>query len=271
MKTENLALWTVTPGTTESVVPYLVHYMPDEAKTTAAVLIIPGSGYFHLPSNPVQEGARVAEYLCREGMHVFVLIYRVAPDAYPDPLLDGRRAMRYIRYHAAKLGIDKGRICTLGYSAGGHLASTLTGYRAPLAGEGADEIDREAYAPDLQALCYPVISLDCSKPYTHKGSAQYLLLDRYDELYASLCMDTAAEGTLPPTFLYHNFDDASVGVENSLLYAARLKALGASVEMHIYPHGGHGIGLPNVPRHDLDHDKAWIGLYVAWLRYNAFL
>ena len=272
MTTERLYLWDKTPGTTESLTPYLDRYIPDTVRTTAAVLIIPGSGYFHLPSNPVQEGERVARWLCERGIPSFVLVYRVHPDRYPDPLLDGRRAMRYLRYHADALGIDRDRICTVGYSAGGHLAATLTGYRAPLAGEDAsDPIDREDYRPNLQALCYPVISLDVSRPFAHRGSAKYLLADRYEELYEALCMERTDATDIPPTFLYHNFDDTAVGVENSLYYAAHLKTLGTPVELHICPDGGHGIGLPNVSRHDLDHDAMWIELFAAWLRYYEFL
>ena len=133
-------LWDSAPARGDYA-PYILHYKPETAKTKASVLLIPGSGYCINPARPVQEGDRVARYLCERGIPVFVLIYRVFPEAgFPAPLLDGRRAMRLVRYKAEEFDIDPTRIATLSYSAGGHLAASLVGYHAPLDGEGADEI-----------------------------------------------------------------------------------------------------------------------------------
>jgi len=246
MRTETIALWEVTPGTTESVVPYLVHYTPDEAKTTAAVLIIPGSGYFHLPSNPVQEGARVAEYLCREGMHVFVLIYRVAPDAYPDPLLDGRRAMRYIRYHAAKLGIDTARIGIGGDSAGSTLAV------------GVCRMAQERRHPvrfAFQMLPYPYLdarnnSASC-KQYTDTPmwnsslSSRIAPMTRADRSRPDYVWYSPVEAEcfagLPPAYIETaEFDCLH---DDGILYAEQLRAAGIAVTLNETRGTMHGFDI----------------------------
>ena len=248
--------------------PYILAYKPKKAKTEATVLIIPGSAYCIDPSRPVQEGDRVARYLCDQGIAAFVLIYRVfATEGFPSPLLDGRRAMRLLRYKAKEFGIDPEKIVTLGYSAGGHLAASLVGYHEPMGGEGVDEIDREDYRPNYQALCYPVISLDKEKAYTNAGSSNALLGEKYAVLTDTLSFEKSQSAPVPPTFIFHNFDDTCVGVENSLLYAARLRSLGAEVEMHIYPHGGHGIGIPIDDKKSSLHNRDWIGQFIRWLGY----
>ena len=260
-------LWDSAPARGDYA-PYILHYKPETAKTKASVLLIPGSGYCINPARPVQEGDRVARYLCERGIPVFVLIYRVFPEAgFPAPLLDGRRAMRLVRYKAEEFDIDPTRIATLSYSAGGHLAASLVGYHAPLDGEGADEIDKLDYRPNYQALCYPVISLDTSKDYTHKGSAKALLGEEYKALERALSYDASQAEMAPPTFIFHNFDDTCVSVENTLFYAARLKALGTEVEMHIYPHGGHGIGIPIDDKPSSLHNRDWIEQFIRWLGY----
>ena len=251
--------------------PYILHYKPENVTTDSTVFLVPGSGYRANPAIPVQEGERVAEYLCEQGIQVFVLIYRVGEDCYPSPLLDGRRGMRWLRYHAAEFGVAKDKIISLGYSAGGHLCASLVSFHKPMSGEGIDEIDEENYIPNYQALCYPVISFDTTKKYTHKGSVVSLLGSENAELVPDMCFERTAEAPVPPTFLFHNFDDASVGVENTLLYACKLRELGTQVEMHIYPHGGHGVGLAIDDKPSSLHNKDWLPRFVQWLRYNNLL
>ncbi len=260
-------LWESAPDKGDYA-PYIMHYKPDTKKTDAAIFLIPGSAYCVNPSRPVQEGDRVARHLADWGIGVFVLIYRVFPtEGFPCPLLDGRRGMRILRHRAKEFGINANRIVSLGYSAGGHLAASLIGFQAPLEGEGVDEIDTADHRPNYQALCYPVISLDKQYSYTNKGSATALLGEKYAHLTKILSFDESQTDKAPPTFIFHNFDDTCVGIENSLLYAARLRALGTDVEMHIYPHGNHGIGISLEQTPAMLHNQDWILQFKRWLSY----
>ena len=252
--------------------PYILHYQPDEVKTDAAVYLVPGSGYVNNPAIPTQEGDNVARYLAEQGITVFVCIYRVGKDGcYPRPILDGRRGMRWVRYNAERFGIAPNKIISLGYSAGGHLCASLVSFRDKIEGEGVDAIDELDYLPDYQALCYPVISFDTDKKYTHKGSVWHLLGEEYKGLIPAMCFETTAVAPVPPTFLFHNFDDASVGVENSLLYATRLRELGVPVEMHVYPHGGHGVGINRDDSAANRHNGDWVVRFATWIKYNGLL
>lgn len=262
-------LWENVPGQ-GPYTPYMLYYEPKERRSDGVILLIPGSGYRMAPLAK-QEGERVSEYLCERGMTVFMLVYRAFPGGcYPLPLLDGRRAVRWIRHHCEEFGLCSSKIVTVGYSAGGHLNVSLTGYHEPLEGEGVDDIDKEDYRPNLQALCYPVISFDLSKDYTHTGSVEGLLGDELTNLAPILSFEQSLDTPAPPTFLFHNFDDASVGVQNSLLYACRLRELGSPVELHVYPDGGHGVGLAIDDKPSSRHNCDWISRFINWLEYNGF-
>lgn len=262
-------MWENIPSTNNSDT-YLMQYEPDEKITGSTILIIPGSGYQCNPANAVQEGDRVAKYLCEKGIPVFMLEYRIAPDFFPLPILDGRRAMRYIRYYADKFGIDKNKIATIGYSAGGHLAASLVSFNDKIDFEDIDEIDNESYTPNFQVLSYPVISLDKDMPYTHQGSADHLLGERYEELKDKLSFEKVKIEKPIPTFLWHNFDDSCVDVSNTLLYAQNMKDSGGEVEIHIFPHGNHGVGLADWNTKESNHFNQWTELMIKWLRYVEF-
>ncbi len=186
------------------------------------------------------------------------------------PILDGRRAMRYIRYYSEKFGIDKNKIVTIGYSAGGHLAASLVSYTEKLDFENLDEIDNESYTPNFQVLCYPVISLDKDMPYTHTGSSENLLNQKYEMLKDKLSFEKVKIENPPPTFMWHNFDDSCVDVANTLLYAKNMRECGGEVEVHIFPHGNHGVGLADWDTKESNHFNQWIELMITWLRYVEF-
>ena len=270
MNVTRYSLWENVPCTTNNYEPWIEHYAPKNKITNSALIIIPGSGYISDPDRPKQEGERVAKYFCDKGINVFVLRYRVFPDVFPCPILDGRRAVRYVRYYSEKFGINKEKVAVMGYSAGGHLTASLFTYHDKTEYEGIDEIDNESYIPDYQILCYPVISLDKDNYFTHQGSADNLLSLRYDQLKDSLSHEKSLVKVEAPTFIWHNFDDELVGVENSLLYAKKLSKDGTSVEMHIFPDGGHGKGLPVDDTKDLNHIKIWTELLDNWLKYKDF-
>lgn len=148
----------------------LEYYQAEDKRSDVAVLIFPGGGYV---GHTAHEGQGYAEMFNSWGISAFVLNYRVTPDYFPKPLLDARRAIRFIRANAEKFGVDKRKILVIGSSAGGHLAALLSTYTQPIAGESNDFIDRESYMPNAQILCYPVISSD--EDFGHIPSYQNLL------------------------------------------------------------------------------------------------
>lgn len=257
--TETVLLWENTPGMCREV-PVLDIYIPVSQTSDIAVVILPGGGYCGRADH---EGAGYADFLNRHGIAAFVCQYRVEPHRFPLPLLDARRAIRYVRHHSGKFGIDPHKVYLMGSSAGGHLTAMTSTYRGAVEHEDLDEIDRQSALPDGQILCYPVISLwDLS--VTHVGSAMSLLAEDYEALCRDVSPDLAADAQTPKAFIWHTFDDSGVDVRNSLNYAARLRQVSVPVEMHLYPHGPHGLGLaPGDP-----HVADWSARLIAWLKYN---
>jgi len=165
-------LWSgETPGidTAEpSFQPTIAPYMVESVAPTGCVIVCPGGGYGHRAAH---EGEPIAQALNQRGIAACVCDYRIAPYRYPYPLLDAQRAIRWVRAHAAALGVNPGAVAILGFSAGGHLAATAgTHYDAGRA--DGDEIDRQSCRPDAMVLCYPVISFG---EFAHKGSMANLL------------------------------------------------------------------------------------------------
>ncbi len=270
MKVTRYSLWDNIPGTA-NYEPWIEHYAPDEVKCDSALIIIPGSAYCMDPAKPKQEGERVARYFCDMGINVFCLRYRVKPDYFPLPILDGRRTVRFVRYNSEKFGIDKHKVAALGYSSGGHLTASLFTYTDKIDFEDTDDIDKEDFIPDYQVLCYPVIGLDRDDYYIHRSSPANLLGDNYDKYKDALSLEKSGVEKVAPTFIWHNFDDECVSVVNSLKYAENLRRKGTSVEMHLFPDGGHGIGLPEENDKVLCHDKQWITLLTTWFKYQGFI
>jgi acetyl esterase/lipase len=199
-----------------------------------AVLVLPGGGYARQADH---EAEPVAEWLAAEGIHAFVLRYRVAPDRHPAPLEDAKEAMLHIRSGGHGLAVDPDRVGVLGFSAGGHLAATLSTAVAT----GSPRLDVPGAVPDLTVLCYPVVS--CTEA-VHQGSVDNLLGDApSSDLLAALSADRQVTADTPPAFLWHTADDAAVPVSHSLRYAGALLEAGVPAELHIFPHGRHGLGL----------------------------
>lgn len=258
MLTKTVNLWENTPGLCEEI-PTLEIHIPARKYTKAAVVILPGGGYRERASH---EGAGYADFFNAYGITAFVCQYRVAPHRFPLPLLDARRAMRYVRAHSEELGIDKDNIYIMGSSAGGHLAALTSTYHKPIDFEGMDEIDTQDYRPNGQILCYPVISL-LDEKIAHYGSGEKFLGDQLQALGDSLSPHLIADETTPKAFIWHTFDDGSVNVINTLEYAKRLRQVGVNAEVHIYPYGNHGLGLaPDMPyvRNWSQHLLQWLGL-----------
>lgn len=244
----------------EHETPTMTHYIPTEKKSDWSVVIFPGGGYQH---RAVHEGKGYAEFLNAHGVHAFVAEYRVTPSCFPDPLADARRAVRMVRHFAEEWGVCADKIAVMGSSAGGHLAALVSNYTQPLENEVHDAIDEEAYRPNAQILCYPVISL--LSDFGHVGSGKNLLGERYEELGGALSVQNLVTPQTPPAFVWHTFADGCVPVTNSLEYVKALKAASVSAELHVFPMGGHGLGLADQDP-ETAHVAQWSGLLLNWLK-----
>jgi len=246
-------------------VPSIAVYLPSKRLATGqAVVICPGGGYQILAYD--LEGTDIARYLNSLGVAAVVLKYRLpvscgCSEPWHAPLDDARRAMRIVRHTAGTWNIDAGKIGIMGFSAGGHLASTL-GTQFDRGNQAAqDPVERESCRPDFMVLMYPVISfVDAA---THAGSREALMGKSPEAaLVASFSSELQVRPDTPPTFLVHASDDQTVPVRNSLLMYDALHGKGIPVEMHILTEGGHGfgLGLGN------PHVNSWTENLRLWLR-----
>ena len=203
-------------------------------------MICPGGGYGLLAWE--KEGTKLAQWLNGLGVTAVVLKYRLPKDGnkHPAPMLDAQRAMRMVRAHAKDFNLDPTRIGIMGFSAGGHLASTVaTHYDSGK--ETGDAIDKQSCRPDFQILIYPVISSD--KKIRH-GCINNLLGKNADQkLREEFSNELQVTKDSPPAFLVHANDDKGVNPENSVRYYLALRKNKVPAEMHIYEKGGHGFGM----------------------------
>jgi acetyl esterase/lipase len=242
--------------------PTLTAYIVPKNKTTGvAVVICPGGGYSGLAIS--YEGHEIAEWFNQFGVSAFVLKYRLPFDSIMEdksigPLQDAQEAIRIVRRNALKWGINPSKIGVIGFSAGGHLAATLsTHYHEkvyPLT-------DSTSARPDFSILIYPVITLDSS--YTDKGTRQRLIgKSPTAQQVRRFSNELQVNSATPPAFLVHSFDDRIVPVQNSVNYFLALKAANVPAEMHIFPKGGHGYGLAQ----KRGNESAWPVLLQTWLK-----
>ncbi len=229
-------------GETDADRPAVRIYLPTQVKPVGtAVVICPGGGYGHLALD--HEGRQIAEWLNARGVAAFVLRYRLGPKYHhPIEMEDAQRAMRFVRSKAGEFHVAEDRIGIWGFSAGGHLASTVgTHFDGGNAG-AADPVDRVSCRPGFMILAYPVITM--MTEYTHKGSRTNLLGPNPDpSLVEYLSNERQVTPQTPPTFLFHTDTDKTVPVENSVLFFLALRKAGVPAEMHIYERGDHGVGL----------------------------
>lgn len=235
-------------------VPEITEY---PANSKGAVVVFAGGAYSHRAEH---EGPVIGEWLQSIGVTAFVVDYRIAPDyKHPAMICDAQRAVRYARSRANELGFNK--VAVMGFSAGGHLAGSVSVHYDKRFYEPYDDIDKESARPDGSILCYPVIDMF---EYRHDGSRQNLIGERslladkeLMALYKHITTDT------PPAFLWHTSSDQAVPVENTLLYADALAKVCVPFEVHIYPYGSHGLGLapsePHVAQWKVSLDN-WLSL-----------
>lgn len=246
--------------------PAVTAYMPPNTTgPMAAIIIAPGGSYSRL--SMTNEGRVPANYLNALGVAAFVLRYRLGPQYHhPIELGDAQRAIRLVRSRAAEWHIAPDRIGMMGFSAGGHLASSAATHADSGAPDASDPIDRVSSRPDFVVLAYPVISF--VEPWTHQGSKTNLLGDHPDPALArSLSSETQVTASTPPAFIYHTTADTVVPVENAVAYFLALRRAGVPAEMHVFRNGPHGTGLAQ-------QDAAlaeWPRLLAHWLHVSGFV
>ncbi len=220
-----------------TITPY---FAPKDKATGVAIIVCPGGGYVKL--SDVKEGSAVAEFLNSIGVTAFVLKYRLGPKYnQPNQLLDASRAIRMVRSRANEWNLDVNRIGILGFSAGGHLASTLATKFDSGNPTSTEEIEKLSSRPDLQILIYPVITMG---EFTHKGSKLNLLGEKpSDELVKKYSNELQVTKETPPAFIVHSVADTGVPFENSLQYVQALRKNNVPLEFHLYEKGAHGFGL----------------------------
>ncbi|WP_458072102.1 alpha/beta hydrolase [Rhodanobacter sp. BL-MT-08] len=257
-------------------IPYLKRYAPASAKAARlpAILIIPGGGYDRL--SDAKEQAPVAEYFASHLRVVaFVLYYRLVQRdgtyRYPVPMWDGRRALNFIRHNALALGVDPGRIGVFGFSAGGHLASTLalhpdSDFDLP----AHDAVDAAHAAPAFLGLGYPVISMLPSQ-YASPSSLKHLLYGYDGRLLQQLEFGLSGQHHvargMAPVFLFDSEDDQRVSAQNSIAFADALSAHRVPAEVHLFKQGVHGSGLSE----GIAGEDQWPRLFQSWLQRIGFL
>lgn len=252
-------------GTTDEDTPTLTPYLLPAARNTGtAVVVCPGGGYLHLAMD--HEGDQVARWLNSIGVQSFVLKYRLGPRYHhPIELGDAQRAIRTVRSKAAQYLVQPDRIGIMGFSAGGHLASTAGTHFDSGNPSAADPIDRAGSRPDFLVLGYPVISFTS---FPHRGSMHALLGDNPDpKLVELLSNELQVTAQTPPTFLFHTSADATVPVENSVMFYMALHKAGVPAEMHIYEEGPHGVGLAPTD----EALSSWPERLANWMRVRGLL
>lgn len=240
-------------------VPTLTVYLPPTGKATgSAMIVFPGGGYSHLSP---REGLPAVRWLAANGITAFILKYRLGTKyQHPAEMHDAHRAIRYVRANAAAWGLDPKRIGILGFSAGGHLASTAaTRFDAGNAAS-ADPVERVSSRPDLQILLYPVISFT-DEPIVHKGSRRQLVgATPTTAVLEFLSNDRHVSADTPPAFIVHSTADRAVPPGNSDAYVAGLTKHNVPFVYLRAPIGGHGFGITD----------DWSSAAMAWLRIQKF-
>jgi acetyl esterase/lipase len=231
--------------------------LPEAAKSTgAAVVICPGGGY--IAEAVFHEGYMFADWLNSMGIAGIILKYRLPNGHTEIPLTDAKQAMRIVRAHAAEWHIDPGKVAIAGFSAGGHLASTLGTHFDAGDAASSDPLLKLSTRPDLMILFYPVITM---KEFTHGGSRKNLLGDNPStELITLYSNELNIKDNTPPTILLLSDDDKTVPPANSIQFYEGLKAKKIPASMYIFPEGGHGWGM----RTDITFLQQWQSLLQSW-------
>lgn len=237
-----------------------LHFLPAKTDESAGCVIICAGGSYRIRAD--HEAYPYAQMFNEAGIHAAVLDYRVAPYTYPAQLYDINRAVRYVRYHAAEWGIKPDKIAVCGSSAGGHLC-IMGSEHFDYGMDGGDEIDAVSCRPDAAILCYAVATLN-----EHTDRDSLYNISRNDPvLMEKLTGEKNVPDDCPPMFFWHTIGDGAVPVTDALVMSTALKEKDIPFETHIFPEGGHGMGLAT---DRAPHTSQWGRLCVTWLKHLDF-
>jgi acetyl esterase/lipase len=264
-----LALRTGTAAT-DGDVPKLFTYPTSGSGPHAAVIVMPGGGYTHLVMD--KEGSVEAKWLAAHGITAFVLEYRLSPAyRYPAPILDGSRAVRYVRAHAAELGVNPAQIGVWGFSAGAHLAAYLSAIHTAGDAKAKDPVDRVSDRPDFAVISYGRMDLSLAIPRPTPTTAAPGMEIVLSAPTTNLDVVSAVNPDTSPTFLYSTTGDQTVDSRNSTAYYDALKRAGVPAELHVFQLGPHGTGFAqNVPDSEREL-RIWPTLLANWMQQNGWM
>jgi acetyl esterase/lipase len=229
-----------------------------------AIIIAPGGGYGFV--SYAREGIQYANWLSTLGVTSFILKYRLAEFGHPAPLQDVLRAVRIVRSRAAEFGVDPARIGVMGSSAGGHLAASAGTLFEHSDGRTGAPLDATSARPDFLILMYPVITMD--DPHAHAGSRKNLLgASPSPELLHLASLEKQVSSATPPTLLIHTQEDATVPVENAILFYQALTRAKVPAEMYLFERGTHGMGM----KAGFGTASDWPARAAEWLRGRGLL
>ena len=245
--------------------PTLTVYLPAKLQNTGvAVVICPGGGYGIEAMD--HEGYDVAEFLQSHGIVGIVLKYRLPYGHSELPLQDAQQAIRMVRFHAEEWGIDPSKVGIAGFSAGGHLASTLSTHFDSGKKESENAIDKLSCRPDFSILLYPVVTF--KEEWGHMGSRENLIGKTNDwKIIEPFCNELQVTKQTPPAFIALADDDTAVKPRNSIEYYLALKREGISAELHIFKEGGHGFGMHKTGK---AHDQ-WPLMVIEWMKAMKYI
>lgn len=250
------------------LVTYLLDNSPEinPSRVRPVIVICPGGGYAMTSD---REAEAMAVKFIAMGYHAVILRYSTAPAVYPTALLELATVVSMLRDKAEEWHIDKNKIIIQGSSAGGHLAASYCAFWQETFLAEALQVDSKLLRPNGVILNYPVIT---SGPHAHRDSFINLLGERYDELVDKMSLEKQVTDSFPKAFIWHTFPDDCVPVENALLLTMALKEKNISTELHIYPEGGHGLGLASEETacpngFGIQKEcQSWLSLVQSWLQ-----
>jgi acetyl esterase/lipase len=255
-------------GSGDGDVPKIYVYPATGTGTHSAVIVMPGGGYAHLAMD--KEGGAEARWLNERGVTAFVLEYRLGPRYhFPAPMLDGARAVRYVRSHAAELDVADDRIGLWGFSAGAHLAGYLAAVHDGGAAGASDPINRVSDRPDFVIVSYGRFSMDEAIP--RKTNLQGLLGDHPTQaMMEAVSVVKLVTKDSPPCFIFSTTADQIVNSMNSTALYDALKKVGVPVELHIFERGGHGTGMAQGMK-DLPELAIYPTLLANWMEMHGWM